>query len=237
MRATIVLMLLAFGPLCSQARAQERPTPVSPLNVASSQIYITHVTVIDTETGKEAKDRTVIISGERISEVRDSNDVRPPTDAKVVDGKGKFLIPGLWDMHVHPVRVERLDNMFSMLVANGVLGVRDMGTDMRVADIDPLRKQIADGSLLGPRIVATGQILDGRPKPASATFAVVLTAAQGREAVRALKASGANFIKVYSWLSRDAYFAIVEEAKRLGLPFAGHVPMSVTVLEASDAGQ
>jgi imidazolonepropionase-like amidohydrolase len=230
-------MLLAFGPLCSQARAQERPTPVSPLNVASSQIYITHVTVIDTETGKEAKDRTVIISGERISEVRDSKDVRPPTDAKVVDAKGKFLIPGLWDMHAHPVRAERLNNMFLMLVANGVLGVRDMGTDMRAADIGLLRKQIGDGSLLGPRIVATGQVLDGRPTPASATFAVVLTAAQGREAVRALKASGANFIKVYSWLSRDAYFAIVEEAKKQGMPFVGHVPMSVTVLEASDAGQ
>jgi imidazolonepropionase-like amidohydrolase len=236
-RTKIVLMLLAFGPLCSQARAQERPTPVSPLNVASSQIYITHVTVIDTETGKEAKDRTVIISGERISEVRDGKDVRPPADAKVVDGKGKFLIPGLWDMHVHPVRVERLDNMFPMLVANGVLGVRDMGTDMRVADIDPLRKQIADGSLLGPRIVATGQILDGRPKPASATFVAVKTPVEGREAVRSLKAGGADFIKVYSWLPRDAYFAIVEEAKRQNIPFVGHVPMSVTVLEASDAGQ
>src|SRR5450432_3143097 len=105
-------MLLACGPLCSQASAQERPTPVSPLNVASSEIYITHVTVIDTETGKEAKNRTVIISGERISEVRDGKDVRPPKDAKVVEAKGKYLIPGLWDMHAHAVRPERMESMF-----------------------------------------------------------------------------------------------------------------------------
>jgi imidazolonepropionase-like amidohydrolase len=130
-----------------------------------------------------------------------------------------------------------MESMFPLLVANGVLGIRDMGTDMRVADIDPLRKQIAMGSRLGPRIVATGQILDGRPTPTSGTFAAVKTPAEGRAAVRSLKASGADFIKVYSWLSRDAYFAIAEEAKTQGLPFAGHVPISVTALEASDAGQ
>jgi hypothetical protein len=212
-------------------------TQPSGLGNASNQVYILHVTVIDTKTGKEAKDRTVIISGERIAEVKESTDVRLPTGAKVIDAKGKYLIPGLWDMHVHAVRPERMESMFPLLVANGVLGIRDMGTDMRVADIDPLRKQIAMGSRLGPRIVATGQILDGRPTPTSGTFAAVKTPAEGRAAVRSLKASGADFIKVYSWLSRDAYFAIAEEAKTQGLPFAGHVPISVTALEASDAGQ
>jgi imidazolonepropionase-like amidohydrolase len=236
-RTKLGLILLVLSPLCSQASSQKRSIAGSPSNITSNQIYITHVTVIDTETGKEAKDRTVIISGERISEVRDSKDLKPPTGAKVVDGKGKYLIPGLWDMHVHPVRAGRLGSMFPMLIANGVLGVRDMGTDMRAADIDLLRKQIAEGSLLGPRIVATGQVLDGRSKPASATFVAVKTPAEGRDAVRALKAGGADFIKVYSWLSRDTYFAIVEEAKEQGMPFVGHVPLSVTVLEASDAGQ
>ena len=127
--------------------------------------------------------------------------------------------------------------MLPMFVANGVLGIRDMGTDMKAADIRLLRKQIADGSRIGPRTVATGQILDGRPTPASATFVVVRTTDEGREAVRSLKASGADFIKVYSWLPRDVYFAIGEEAKRQDMPFAGHLPMSITALEASDAGQ
>lgn len=88
------LLLFAFGLLCAAAAAQERSTAVSSSNTATSQTYITHVTVIDTETGKEAQDRTVVISGERISEVTGIQKTKPPADAKVVDGTGKYLIPG-----------------------------------------------------------------------------------------------------------------------------------------------
>jgi imidazolonepropionase-like amidohydrolase len=126
--------------------------------------------------------------------------------------------------------------MFPMFVANGVLGIRDMGTSMPLADIDHLRKQIANGSLLGPRFVTSGPILDGHPKPMRATFLAITTPEEGREAVRSLKASGADFIKVYSWLSRDSFLAIADEAKKQNIPFGGHVPFSVSVLEASDAG-
>jgi imidazolonepropionase-like amidohydrolase len=105
----------------------------------SNPIYIVHVTVIDIETGKETQDQTVIIAGDRISELQDSKSAKPLANAKVVEGRGKFLIPGLWDMHVHAVFAERLDSMFPMFVANGVLGIRDMGTSMPLADIDHLR--------------------------------------------------------------------------------------------------
>jgi imidazolonepropionase-like amidohydrolase len=74
--------------------AQERPTPATLPNRADSTIYITHVTVIDTETGKEIQDHTVVLSGDRISEVRDSKGVKAPAGAKVVDGSGRYLIPG-----------------------------------------------------------------------------------------------------------------------------------------------
>jgi imidazolonepropionase-like amidohydrolase len=170
-------------------------------------------------------------------EVTDGKNVKPTAGARVVDGSGKFLIPGLWDMHVHAVRADRIETMFPMFVANGVLSVRDMGTDMNLADVDVIRGQVANGERLGPRLVTTGQILEGRPTAPSKTFAVITTAADGRAAVQALKTGGAEFVKVYTWLSRDAYFAIVDEAKRRGLPFVGHVPMSVTALEASAAGQ
>jgi imidazolonepropionase-like amidohydrolase len=204
--------------------------------VSSKPIYITHVTVVDTETGKEIQDRTVIVSGDRISDIRDSRKAKPPANADVIEGKGKFLIPGLWDMHVHALTEERFDSMFPMLMANGVLGIRDMGTSMPLADIDHVRKQIANGSRLGPRFVAAGQILDGHPKPMRATFLAITTPQEGREAVRSLKAGGSDFIKVYSWLSRDSFLAIAEEAKKQNIPFGGHVPFSVSVLEASDAG-
>jgi hypothetical protein len=234
MRAKLCLSLVAFAQLFAVSLTQEKPAAVIP---PSSATYITHVAVIDTETGKEIQNRTVIISGDRISEVRDSKGVKLPVGAKVVDGRGKYLIPGLWDMPVHAVFDERLDSMFPAFVANGVLGIRDMGTSMLLAEIDQLRKETASGSRLGPRIVAAGPILDGRPKPLRPNFLAINTPEEGRETVRRLKTGGADLIKVYSELSRDSFLAIADEAKKQNIPFAGHVPFSVSALEASDAGQ
>ena len=237
MRTTLFPWFFAFAHLGALAMAQEQPAAVSSQSIVGSATYITHVTVIDTETGKEIQERTVIISGDRISEVRASQGIKPPAGAKIVEGRGKYLIPGLWDMHVHAVVAERLDGMFPLFVANGVLGIRDMGTPMPLADIARLREQTANGSRRGPRIVAAGPILDGRPKPLRPNFLAINTPQEGRETVRRLKSGGADFIKVYSQLSRDSFLAIVEEAKKENIAFAGHVPFSVSALEASDAGQ
>jgi imidazolonepropionase-like amidohydrolase len=127
--------------------------------------------------------------------------------------------------------------MFPAFIANGILGIRDMGTSMPLADIGQLRQQTANGSQLGPRIVAAGPILDGRPKPSRPNFLAITTPEEGRETVRRLKSGGSDFIKVYSSLSRDSFLAIADEAKRENIPFSGHVPFSVSALEASDLGQ
>jgi imidazolonepropionase-like amidohydrolase len=237
MRAKLCLSLVAFVQLCAVSMAQEKPAAAISRGSASTATYITHVTVIDTITGKEIQERTVIISGDRISEVRDSKKLKPPAGAKIVDGNRKYLIPGLWDMHVHAVFAERVDSMFPTFVANGVLGIRDMGTSMPLAEIDRLRHETANGSRLGPRIVAAGPILDGRPKPLRPNFLAITTPEEGRETVRRLKTGGADLIKVYSELSRNSFLAIADEAKKQNIPFAGHVPFSVSALEASDAGQ
>jgi imidazolonepropionase-like amidohydrolase len=237
MRAKLCLSLVAFVQLFAVSMAQEKPAAAISPGSASTATYITHVTVIDPENSKEIQDRTVIISGDRISEVSGSEGMKPPAGAKVVDGRGKYLIPGLWDMHVHAVFDERLDSMFPTFVANGVLGIRDVGTSMPLAEIDQLRKETASGSRLGPRIVAAGPILDGRPKPLRPNFLAINTPEEGRETVRRLKTGGADLIKVYSELSRDSFLAIADEAKKQNIPFAGHVPFSVSALEASDAGQ
>ncbi len=92
MRTKLCLLLVTFVQLCAVAMAQEKPVVISPSNASST--YITHVTVIDTENGKKIQDRTVIVSGDRISEVRDSKKIKPPAGTKVVDGNGKYLIPG-----------------------------------------------------------------------------------------------------------------------------------------------
>lgn len=237
MRASLSLFLITSGLLCGALSAQRPSSNSASSGTANEAVYITHVTVIDTESGKESPDQTVLISGKRISEVKASKSVNPQAGAKVVDGTGKYLIPGLWDMHVHAVRTDRIGTMLPMFVANGVLGIRDMGTDMKLADVERVRNEVRHGSHVGPVIVSTGQILDGRPKPPSATFAVIRTPDEGRTAVQALKNGHADFVKVYTWLPRDAYFAVVQEAKKQGLTFAGHVPMSVTAEESSDAGQ
>ncbi len=196
-------------------------------------LALAHVTVIDM-TGAPAKpDMTVVVSGSRIVAVGKTGRVRLPEGAQVIDAAGKFLIPGLWDMHVHLTETERT---LPMLVANGVTGVRDMGGNQE--SLFRWRAEIAAGALPGPRIVACGPILDG-PEPASdpAYTVIVGDAAAGRLAVDTLAQQGADCVKVYDRLPREAYFAIVEEARKKELPAVGHVPLSVTTLEASEAGQ
>lgn len=97
--------------------------------------------------------------------MKDSRGANPPTGAKIVDGTGKHLIPGLWDTHVHAMYAPRIDSWMPLLVANGVLGIRDMGSPMKMADVKRLREEIAVGSRPGPRIIDAGPILDGQKKP------------------------------------------------------------------------
>ena len=214
--------------------------PVSPLSHVHQQNYVafTHVSVIDA-TGAPAKpDMTVVIVGDRIAEIGKTGEVFLPERAQVIDATGKFLIPGLWDMHVHLLSKERVEIFFPLLVANGITGVREMGSPPEeLENIKEWRKQIAEGTLIGPRFVASGPMVDG-PKPMFPDISVAVgNEAEGRRAVNTLRARGADFIKVYSLLPRATYFAIADETKRQSIPFAGHVPDEVSPAEASEAGQ
>lgn len=197
-------------------------------------LVFNHVTVIDA-TGAPAKpDMTVVITGDRIAAIDNVGKVSMPKEAQVVDATGKFLIPGLWDMHVHTSYKEFL----TLFIANGVTGVRDMGgSSEEFEQLQQWRRQIREGTLLGPRIVAAGIIVDGPQRIGRPTSIHVANDSEGRQAVDFLKQHGADFVKVYSMLPREAYFAIADEAKKQDLPFAGHVPASVSAMEASDAGQ
>jgi imidazolonepropionase-like amidohydrolase len=141
-------------------------------------------------------------------------------------------------MHVHTLQGGRAKSFFPLFIANGVTGVRDMGSSMSdLQAVTMLRKEIGAGAFLGPRIVAAGPLVDG-PNPMFPELSIaVSTETEARQAVEALQSGGADFIKVYSLLPRAAYFAIADEAKQRNIPFAGHVPESISALEASDAGQ
>lgn len=191
-----------------------------------------HVTVIDMTGAPPKRDMTVVIKGNRITAITRSSHARIPRGAEGINATGKFLIPGLWDMHVHFTEIER---SFPLFVANGVTGVRNMGGELD--DLLRWRAEVATGKLLGPRVLTCGPILDGPQPAAHGPTIVVATATEGRQTVDMLKQRGADCVKVYDRLARDVYLAIIDQAKKDGLPVVGHVPESITTMEASNAGQ
>jgi hypothetical protein len=219
----IISLLLALFALSISVQAQQPESGV---------VAFMHVTVIDMTGAPPRKDMTVVIINDRISAIAKTGRVRIPSSARVIDATGQFLIPGLWDMHAHFTETQRT---FPMFIANGVVGVRNTGGNAE--DLSRWREEVATGRLVGPRIIFCGPIVDGREPAAHGPVMRVGTAAEGREVVQKLKQQGADFIKVYDKLSRDTYFSILDEASKLKIPVVGHVPVSVTTIEASDAGQ
>ena len=197
-------------------------------------LIIRNVSIIDVETGRIHKAQTVVIEGNKIVAV--GNKIRAPKGAVIVDATGKFLIPGLWDMHVHSLRRERMPLYFPQFVANGIIGIRDMSTPLEDFDLFKNAVNRADSSVRPHFIKACGPALDGKNNARPGLSIPIATPQQGKEAVDMLYNHGVDFIKVYSLLGRDAFFAIAEEAKKKGLPVVGHVPVYISAIEASDAG-
>jgi imidazolonepropionase-like amidohydrolase len=201
-------------------------------------LAITHVTVIDMIGAPPLADQTVVIEKQRITALGPSSAVAIPGGAKILDARGKFLIPSLTDMHIHLTAAGEPDGsrkfMLPLLLANGIASVRDMGGYLE--SLIPLRKEIEEGKRLGPRIVTPGPYLDGSP-PSFQPSLVVTNAVEASEDVHQLVALGVDFIKVQSMLSREAYFDIAQAARREHIPFVGHVPDRVTAVEAANAGQ
>jgi imidazolonepropionase-like amidohydrolase len=206
----------------------------SPAQPAGQSIAVRDVTVIDVEHGSLSQHITVLIRGDKIVSVSRAGRASLPAGTEEIDGRGKFLLPGFWDMHTH-ITDAGVD--MPLYIANGVLGLRNMGG---VEDeVFALRQKLEDGTVLGPRMFIAGPILDspdGPVHPASYGDRIA-NAAQGRAQVDRLKAKGADFIKVYDGLSRESYFAIAAEANGIHIPFAGHVPQQITIEEAINAGQ
>lgn len=200
-------------------------------------LALTHVTVIDAVSASASPEMTVVITGNRITEINKTGSASIPKDVQVINASGKFLIPGLWDMHVHLGNAT--EAALPLLVASGVTGVRDMGSP----SFETLRRwrvEALAGTRIAPRIIAAGPILDGGPPDANRI--IVRNEAEARRAVAYLAEMGVDFIKVHEHLSRESYLAVADEARKLGLPLAGHVPVGdngflVNGSEAADAGQ
>jgi imidazolonepropionase-like amidohydrolase len=223
-----VLLLLVCGPRRAVAQYWS----------LQDTTVITDVNIVDVRTGAIHPDQIVVIDKNRIIAVGSRKDTRYPRNAPtILNARGGYLIPGLWDMHVHLVFGDwfpRADEItLPLLVANGITGVRDMGSDLET--VQGWRNEIEAGRMLGPRIMTAGPMLDG-PKPRFPSSRAIATPEDGRRAVIDLKQSGVDFIKLQSLLPHDAACAIADEARKQKIPFEGHVPDAVRASEMSDAG-
>lgn len=204
--------------------------------VPSADLALVHATIVDPVEGTREPDRTILVEAGRIVAVAPSSRVRIPEGSRVVDATGRFVIPGLWDTHVHSAWNPAWH--FPLLLAHGVTSVRNMHTtvDTALELTAAVKRRLADGELLGPRFLANGPIVDGEP-PIQEGSVNARTPAEGRAIVDSLVAGGADFIKVYSNLRRDVYLAIADQARLRGIPLDGHVPWQVPPEEAAAAGQ
>ena len=199
----------------------------------AAPLIIRDVTVIDATGAPARPHMSVVVTGQKITAIGPAASIAVPKGAAVINGSGKFLIPGLWDMHVHLWEKQPL---FPLYIANGVTGIRDMGSDF--AQTTAWRKEIAAGKRTGPKIITSGPAVMG-PDLSSGKLTVlrVTTPFDGENAANRLDDQDADFIKVLSNIPHDAYISLAHRARLLRLPFAGHVPDSVTMEEAIDARQ
>ncbi len=214
MRASVVILCL-IG--CSSKPGVEH-------RAVSGDLAITHVSLAP---GGET-DQTVLIRDGEIVAVAPSRRVDTKA-AEVIDGTGRWLAPGLSDMHVHVWTDRDLD----LFLLEGVTTVRDLFGSPESLE---RRGRIARGELDGPTLIAAGPIIDGDP-PVWPGSDVVTTPVEARAVVRAQHAAGYDFLKVYNGVSADSYAAIVDEAKLVGMPVAGHVPRAVPIADAIVSGQ
>lgn len=225
--ASFVLGLLVTA---SAFAAEPDPLP--------ERLAIEHVTVLSmNDAGAVLPDMTVLVDEGRILSMGPASSIRVPQGAKRIDGRDKWLMPGLTDMHAHigNARMLRLylnlpelkastirtDDLLTPFLANGVVRIMDM---QAMSETIGQRTEIEAGRLLGPQIIAAAMIDGSKPHWPVGTTRVAATADDGRQAVRDAGAEGYDAIKVYSGLSIETFSAIVEEARRLKLPVVGHIP-------------
>lgn len=203
----------------------------STLPVAET-LEIRHATVIDPGSGTVTANRCIRISGDTITGIVDCG---PTPDIASVDARGRWVIPGLWDMHVHAVWHEDVyETFFDEFIRFGVVGIRDMGGKLDV--LQQARWYLEQPSVIGPFLVAPGPFLDG-PEPINPSLSLALESYQdGVRAVRTLAARGVDFVKLYTLLPKDAALGAMAEAKRQGLPVVGHLPASLDLDTALQHG-
>jgi imidazolonepropionase-like amidohydrolase len=242
-------ILVLAGAVPAAASSQQRTS-------APTSLVFDGVSVLDVQTGRLVPAQRVVVVGNRIQAMGSAREVKRPQGARVINARGKYLIPGLWDMHAHMgsgmgSRIVKASSVleaadhYAIYLAYGVTGVRDVGASIPLDSLLQWRREVGAGTRVGPRVFLSGPYLDSRASPGWGSLTRGFPAAlpintpdEGRRAVDTLKAAGADLIKIHeNDMSREVYFAIAAEARRVGIPFVGHLPSTVSMAEASDSGQ
>ncbi len=207
-----------------------QPAPNS--TSASTTAAIVHATLVGVRTGKETPDSVIVIRGDKIERVGTSSEISVPSQALVVDAAGKWVIPGLMDMHAHAGNSPEVP--VNLYLAQGVTTIRSPGGNISLLRL--LREQIESGKITGPRLFFSGPLLDGNPPVWPDESFMVDTPARAHSAVDFLADQGVDFVKVYNNVTEPVLKEIVETARQRGLIVAGHIPRSMTMTRAVDLG-
>lgn len=224
----VSILALAAGSVAPFAGAQ--PTGETPAAFA-----LTDVNVVDVRTGDVLPAQTVLVRDRRIEAVGPAGEATVPADARVVDVAGAYVIPGLWDMHVHIGYGDALvrNVFFPMYVAYGVTGVREMSGDSVLLR---LRSEVEQGTATGPRLVVGGLVDAPFRAGGGMPFVPARTREEGAAAVDSLAHRGFDFVKTYSFVSPEAYRGIQERARELDMEVSGHIPIEVELEDAMSLG-
>ncbi|MFX0209960.1 MAG: amidohydrolase family protein [Candidatus Hodarchaeota archaeon] len=188
-----------------------------------------NVNVIPMENEQIRENQSVVVENERIIKIGPTEEVTIPEGAFKINGEGRFLMPGLADMHVHL----NMEEMMLLFVAHGVTTIRSMwGFDFTLE----WREKVKQKEVIGPTIYTTGPLIDGSPSIWDGS-AIVDTTEDAERIVAEHHKAGYDFIKVYNNLSVEAYQGIISAAKKRKLPVVGHIPYAMTLEGAMKAGQ
>lgn len=200
----------------------------------NSIVVFKDVNVVPMDRERVLENQTVIVENEKIAAIGDVDKLQIPVNAQIIDGKGKYLLPGLTDMHVHLSD----ENDLLLYVANGVTTIRNMwGFKVLRRDLHlEIKKSIDNGELLGPKLYTAGNFFDGKP-PIWPMANKITSPQEAERAVLKEKEKGYDFIKIYSKLTKENYAAVLKAAKKYNIPAVGHVPSQVSIDHALEAKQ
>jgi hypothetical protein len=191
-----------------------------------------NVNVIPMDSERVLENQTVIVRAGAIESIESSEQVQVPDEALIVDGQGKYLMPGLVDMHVHVMN----ENELLLFAAHGATSIRNMWGGMNFTDHLGWRAKIEAGEMFGPTLYTTGPIIEGPPK----TMPLMDVYADPESAVKAVNQQieqGYDFIKVYDYIDLPVYEAVIETAQTQGVMVVGHTPKKVGLERALISGQ